>query len=534
MQNLLDILGFQEEDKAWLVPELFRRAARCFESAGDWRDAAECWAEAGETDRAVDLYRQLGDHATAGELLLEAEQPAEALTSYRAWQEALDPKDVVGQMRARLGQAACQILLGERKAGLADYRAARARIEDEAGRAPVTAGRCWEALGWYGGLLGRHDLVQIGYEIALRRYEETHRAEWLRAAKDYLAQVEDVNYLLAQQLSERIAELEDDGEKREWEIWRDELEGLGFRDGVQDVLHFADEERQLELWGQLAVLIDDPDQAEIDDYLRGLAPAGMVYVPAGPFLMGSSDDDPDADDDEKPQHEVTLAGYYIGRTPVTNAEYAAFIGAGGYQEEEYWTEAGWARKERDGWTEPRYWGDESRNAPQQPVVGVSWYEAVAYSNWLGARLPTEAEWEKAAGWDPDSGGNDLMAHPAGGRKRRYPWGDEYDEDKYDRQSARWHPVGSFSPEGDSAYAMADMAGRYDWCNTQWASFPYLLRDDREQLEGTSTRVVRGGGYSEARWARCAFRNRDYPWYWNYYLGFRVVAPHRLLAVDSES
>jgi tetratricopeptide (TPR) repeat protein len=285
MQNLLDILGFREEDKAWLVPELFRRAARCFESAGDWRDAAECWAEAGETDRAAEIYCQLGDHAAAGELLLETEQPAEALTSYRAWQEALDPEDVVGQVRARLGQAACQILLGERKAGLADYRAARAQIEDEEERSPVAAGRCWEALGWYGGLLGRHDLVQIGYELALRRYEETHRAEWLRAAKAYLDQVEDVNHLLAQELSERIAEVEGDGEQREWERVRDELEGLGFRDGVQDVLHFADEERQLELWGQLAVLIDDPDQAEIDDYLRGLAPEGMIYVPAGPIPM---------------------------------------------------------------------------------------------------------------------------------------------------------------------------------------------------------------------------------------------------------
>jgi formylglycine-generating enzyme required for sulfatase activity len=302
------------------------------------------------------------------------------------------------------------------------------------------------------------------------------------------------------------------------------------------VFHFADQERQLELWERLAVLVDDPDQAEIDDYLRGLAPEGMVYVPAGPFLMGTTEEEAEAllaefgEDNrsrierEVPQHEVALAGYYIGRTPVTNAEYAAFIEAEGYQEEEYWTEAGWARKERDGWTEPRYWGDESRNAPQQPVVGVSWYEAVAYSNWLGARLPTETEWEKAASWDPIAG-----------KKRRYPWGDEHNEEKYDRRSRSWHSVGSFSPEGDSSYDVADMTGCYDWCSTEFADYPYLLDDGREQLEGARSRVIRGG-WDEERFpfARCAYRDWINPWIRSYDLGFRVVAPRRLLAVDSES
>jgi formylglycine-generating enzyme required for sulfatase activity len=215
----------------------------------------------------------------------------------------------------------------------------------------------------------------------------------------------------------------------------------------------------------LAAITDDPDQAAIDAYLRGLAPEGMVYVPAGPFLMGSADDDPDADDDEKPQHEVELPGYYIGRTPVTNEAYAEFIAAGGYETRDYWTEAGWARKERAGWTEPRFWSDENHNQPRQPVVGVSWYEAVAYCRWRGLRLPTEAEWEKAAGWDPQAG-----------RKRKYPWGDEWDEGKCDinkRERGYAALVGEHSPEGDSAYGCGDMAGNvWEWCSTRWSGFEY--------------------------------------------------------------
>ncbi|MCP4304553.1 MAG: SUMF1/EgtB/PvdO family nonheme iron enzyme, partial [bacterium] len=174
--------------------------------------------------------------------------------------------------------------------------------------------------------------------------------------------------------------------QRQWEQWRDELESHGFTDDTRDVVHFAAEEAQLELWYQLAALSAEPDQTEIDVYLGRLAPAGTIYIPAGAFLMGSGADDPDASDNEKPQHEVFVAGCYLGQYPVTNEAYARFIEAGGYGDESYWTEAGWQRKERDNWQQPRFWDNSDFNGPRQPVVGVSWYEAAAYCNWAGGRL----------------------------------------------------------------------------------------------------------------------------------------------------
>jgi formylglycine-generating enzyme required for sulfatase activity len=322
--------------------------------------------------------------------------------------------------------------------------------------------------------------------------------------------------------------------RRAWERLRDEIEDVGFRDGVRDVLHFVDEETQLEAWWQLAEITEDPDQAAIDDYLRDLTPVDMVYVPAGPFLMGTTEEEVEAlvtefseghrDEFERevPQHEVELPGYYIGRYPVTNEAYAEFIAAGGYEMREYWTEVGWARKERDGWTEPRYWNNENRNQPRQPVVGVSWYEAVAYCRWRGLRLPTEAEWEKAAGWDPQAG-----------RKRKYPWGDEADESKYVYNPSSWPEVGAISPGDENGYGVHDMAGLYTWCSTRRMEYPYDAEDGREDPSGSAVRVLRGSG-SEQRWARCAFRSWVYPGFGGYGWGLRVSAPRRLLPPGSES
>ena len=102
---------------------------------------------------------------------------------------------------------------------------------------------------------------------------------------------------------------------------------------------------------------------------------------------------------------------------MTNYEFKEFIEAGGYKEKRWWTDAGWSQKEQESWTEPRYWDDTRFNKPNQPVVGVSWYECLAYCRWRSAesgqsyRLPTEAEWEKAA---------------RGTDGRQYPWGKEFE------------------------------------------------------------------------------------------------------------
>jgi iron(II)-dependent oxidoreductase len=136
----------------------------------------------------------------------------------------------------------------------------------------------------------------------------------------------------------------------------------------------------------------------------GRAAAGALEVAAGPFRMG----DPGrgfAYDNERPQHEVDLPAFRIDRAPVTNAAFDEFVADGGYHRRELWTPEGWAFREREGWERPLYWTEDGRERrfdqvvaldPDLPVMHVSWFEAGAFARWRGARLPSEAEWEKAA------------------------------------------------------------------------------------------------------------------------------------------
>ncbi|MGH9150471.1 MAG: SUMF1/EgtB/PvdO family nonheme iron enzyme, partial [Acidimicrobiales bacterium] len=150
-----------------------------------------------------------------------------------------------------------------------------------------------------------------------------------------------------------------------------------------------------------------------------------VTVPAGPFVLGTSTD-PWAYDNERPAVAVETAAFCIGTAPVTNADYAAFIDAGGYAHPDWWHPDGWAWRAGVGAEHPGFWrregpaswshvrrGQREDLAPDQPVQHVCWYEADAYARSRGRRLPTEIEWEKAASWDQ-----------ATGRKRRFPWGDD--------------------------------------------------------------------------------------------------------------
>jgi len=261
---------------------------------------------------------------------------------------------------------------------------------------------------------------------------------------------------------------------------------------------------------------------------EGLLP-GLVEVPAGPFLMGSRDDNPLADDGEKPQHKCNIPyAYRIGRHPVTNAEFTRFVKAGGYEQERFWTKAGWKWKGEAGCTGPEPYGAPF-DQPDHPVVGVSWYEAVAYCNWLTGELraggvltgkervclPGEAEWEKAA---------------RGEHGREWPWGDEFDPAKANTAAGgpgHTTPVGRYSPAGDSPYGCADMAGNvWEWTRSHYRGYPYRPDDGREELEGAGHRMVRGGSFgSDERRVRCACRNRNNPNNRNRNIGFRVVVVH---------
>ena len=162
--------------------------------------------------------------------------------------------------------------------------------------------------------------------------------------------------------------------------------------------------------------------------------AEMVYVPAGHYQQSGNN-----------RQSADLNGFWIDKTEVTNERYRKFIDAGGYQKEEYWSDDAWKWLQASNITQPLYWNDPQYNAPDQPVVGVSWWEASAYAKWPGKRLATNYEWEFAA---------------RGGDGRLWPWGNDWDKSKantYDGSAGKPLPVGSYLA-GASPYGAPDMAG----------------------------------------------------------------------------
>jgi formylglycine-generating enzyme required for sulfatase activity/SH3-like domain-containing protein len=274
-------------------------------------------------------------------------------------------------------------------------------------------------------------------------------------------------------------------------------------------------------------------QPELGDAtVKQLEKAGitLVYVPAGDFLMGSTDSDSDANADEKPQHRVYVDGYWIGKTEVTQAEYIEFIEAGGYSKREYWTDEGWQWKESAGITQPAYWtepGWRGTDHPGSPVVGVSWYEAAAFAKWAGGRLPTEAEWEKAA---------------RGTDGRIYPWGDTWDGTRLNFCDTNCSAAalkdttvndGSAYPANVGVYALGaspcgalDMAGNVSEWTADWYSSGYYSTSPERNPSGPDsgdTRMLRGGSWVDIQdQTRCAFRIWVSPVYRGYALGFRVA------------
>jgi formylglycine-generating enzyme required for sulfatase activity len=256
-----------------------------------------------------------------------------------------------------------------------------------------------------------------------------------------------------------------------------------------------------------------------------------VLIPAGDFLMGSPTSDEMRYDDEPEQYTLFLDAYRIGKYPVTVAQYRAFVEDGGYANRAYWTDTGWQQREKDGWTEPRYWnGDKYSNDDQLPVVGVSWYECYAYTQWLSEAtdrsytLPTEAQWEKASrgGLKLADGGDNPIPD------RIWPWGNTEptaDLCNFEGNVGQTSPVTSHPAQADAQpYGLHHMAGNvWEWCLSAWSN-PFE-HPEQNAPEGDSARVVRGGSWhrSNSHWhVRCSCR------YWsvivlrNGNLGFRVA------------
>jgi formylglycine-generating enzyme required for sulfatase activity len=286
----------------------------------------------------------------------------------------------------------------------------------------------------------------------------------------------------------------------------------------------------------------------------------MITIPAGSFLMGNNGHEGFGGPEEFPPHRVYLPAYQIGKYEVTRGQYRRFMEAGGYEDPRYWSPDGWKwkesndlvyagmygkftrvlrpdnarkRREPEHWAAEQEWIGHGHDHPRftqtdnHPVVGVTYYEAQAYCQWAGGRLPTEAEWEKAARWDDKQQ-----------QARTWPWGDTWDPEKCNNpedhnpagggyrvnQSA---PVGSY-PAGASPYGCLDMAGNaWEWVADRSKSHP----GNPEPFDHTDVyRLVKGGCWDDGpSGVRCSSRI----WYLppsssgtgpgdSDYIGFRVA------------
>jgi ergothioneine biosynthesis protein EgtB len=233
----------------------------------------------------------------------------------------------------------------------------------------------------------------------------------------------------------------------------------------------------------------------------------MVRIPGGVFELGFDIlkwKDQFAYDIEMPQHKVYLNDYFIENAPVTNGEYLAFLKDGGYKSFRFWLDEGWQWVNQNKIDAPLYWEqDESgnwlkcdfkgkrfiENFANEPVTNISFFEADAFARWAGKRLPSEAEWEKAAAWDEDKG-----------VKRLYPWGDN-EPDEFNSnllESKLWAPADVFSYEkGKSYYEIYGMIGdMWEWTSSEFTAYPGFKSGFAEYNDKwfTNQKVLRGGSF----------------------------------------
>ncbi|WP_462187116.1 MULTISPECIES: ergothioneine biosynthesis protein EgtB [unclassified Frankia] len=264
-------------------------------------------------------------------------------------------------------------------------------------------------------------------------------------------------------------------------------------------------------------------------------PRPEVLVPAGEFTLGTSTH-PWAFDNEGPAHRVHLPAFWIDTIPVSNRAQIAFIDADGYDDERLWSTAGWEWRQTEGLSAPAFWWREGgtwlrrrfgRVEPvplDEPVQHVCWYEAEAHARWAGKRLPTEAEWEKAAAYDPVTG-----------RSRRYPWGDTDptpERANLGNRTSGPAPLGAY-PAGASPCGAEQMIGDvWEWTASGFTPYPgfasYPYREYSEVFfpkagRESSFRVLRGGSWAtDAVAVRATFRNWDYPIRRQIFAGFRLA------------
>ena len=231
-------------------------------------------------------------------------------------------------------------------------------------------------------------------------------------------------------------------------------------------------------------------------------PAGEVTLPEGGYVP-------------KGGQTFDVPTFKIAKYPLTNTQFATFMKADGYNQQKWWTVFGWEQRQKDQWTEPRYWQDAKWNGPEHPVVGVSWFEAVAFCQWLSetagekVMLATEQQWQRAA---------------QGDKGLTYPWGSEWDGKRCNNSvkpesSNQTTPVRQYEGRGDSPYRVVDMAGNvWEWCLTSY-------NDGNSEINSNvEYRVLRGGSWINygADFFRADYRLRNDPHIRDSSGGFRLA------------
>lgn len=265
---------------------------------------------------------------------------------------------------------------------------------------------------------------------------------------------------------------------------------------------------------------------------------GDVEIPGGTFQLGATPDAPFVFDNEKWAHPVEVRPFRIARVPVTNAQFAEFVEDRGYLRRELWSHQGWVWRVKTGAQHPVYWARAENGwlrrhfdrlvpvEPHHPVIHVNWYEAEAYCNWAGRRLPTEAEWEMAASAEATPNGKGIMEH-----KRRYPWEGEpptADRANLDSRFLGCVDVGAFR-SGDSAFGCRQMIGNvWEWTASAFYPFPGYLVDWPYREYSAPwfgyRKVLKGGAWStRSRLACNTYRNFFQPYRRDIFAGFRTCA-----------
>jgi len=273
-----------------------------------------------------------------------------------------------------------------------------------------------------------------------------------------------------------------------------------------------------------------PVRASIPNVSEAARPLdGTVEIPAGEYAIGTTDRSA-AYDNERPQHAVSVAGFRIDRTAVTNRAYIEFISAGGYKDSRLWSDAGRVWLAESGASSPKHWnrhGDSwtvrsmdrvTAVDPRKPVCHVCYHEADAFARWAGKRLPTETEWEIAAAWDPARGA------------LKFPWGNEdatARDANVDQLSFDTSQVGAF-PRNVSPLGCYGMIGDvWEWTSSDFTGYPgyesFPYREYSEAFFGNEYKVLRGGSWATRPGAiRNTFRNWDYPIRRQIFSGFRCA------------